>query len=70
MNSDWLQDDIGNIYLMNITKLYHRPEKRQYITTEGYYQKLQEQADKKLTLSASLEKKFKNYSDTPKIQKV
>jgi hypothetical protein len=40
-----------------------------YITTEGYLKRLEDQTEKKLTLSRMLEEKFKGQENTQTVEK-
>ena len=48
----------------------HTPHQRFYITTENYYKKLEEKAKKMLTLSLTLEQKFKHLENSNLVQEM
>ena len=64
MITEWFSDDMGTMYFVNVQKLKHIPHQRFYITTENYYKKLEEKAKKMLTLSQTLEQKYKHLENS------
>lgn len=61
MDTEWLQDDIGQLFLINCKNIVSREEGRSYITTEMYFKKIEEKAEKRLELKEGMEEKYKDY---------
>ncbi|KAL4435112.1 hypothetical protein ABPG74_003605 [Tetrahymena malaccensis] len=61
LETEWLQDDTGALYLVNCKNISYTSQGRTYITTEMYYKRIEEKAEKKLKLKEGLEEKYKDY---------
>lgn len=61
MDTEWLQDDIGQLFLINCKNIISHEEGRSYITTEMYFKKIEEKAEKRLELKEGMEEKYKDY---------
>lgn len=58
MDTEWLQDDAGTLYIINCLNIKHTNQSRTYITTEMYFKRIQEQAEEKLKLRKGMEEKY------------
>ena len=58
MKTDWLQDDLKNIYLMNTYKIKHQPRNRNFITVEMQMKKLELEAEKRLSNNDYLDNQY------------
>lgn len=61
METEWLCDDVGTLILINCKNIGYASQGRTYITTEMYFKRIEEQAEKKLKLKEGLEEKYKDH---------
>jgi len=48
MRTEWLQDDFGNVYFINASKVKHQPKGKAALSSDMYMKKLEMTAEKKL----------------------